>query len=537
VLALPIPHKSTPHDGTFFRTSVLSACENHTAAAASPEPEADVESRTVRAELVRSTQRQPPPSAFSKQQLLELVDPYRGESTGSVEEYLRFSRDPYLRGYATPDGPNLTLARTKEDYDFPSPNEAATANPEVQVTLRSLRSAIRLRLRNNERIDLDELYNVYQQLPEPRIRYIPGRLRHLLMKALGQPLKRNSKSMLRYFAVVADIKNCGMTLTAAEWNAAISFASRYVGSSTEVEVEAALKLWREMEHDARIPATDVTFNILFDVASKAGNFTLADMIYHEMESRGHRPNRYHYVSLIHYFGLKMDADGLRAAYAEMVHAGEMIDTVALNAVISGLLRSGEEASAERVYERMKESVAWKSALPVRTYSTDRAITQVLLMFARIGRRHPQLQVKFQENTPLHPDLHTYRILVNHYGIKLGDLTRVAQYIDEMKFFKIPLHGAIFLGLFKSFALHGGSSGSPWSAQRLQSILNALMNALDDNTPGLEIKTWLACWALRAFARCSTRDSVMGVYDALKERWHLGYEDEQFMIDFLAHLLR
>lgn len=345
--------------------------------------------------------------------------------------------------------------------------------------------------------------------------------------------------MLRYFAVIADVKNCGFPVTTAEWNATISFASRYVGTTTAVEAEWALKLWRQMEVEAGIKGTDVTFNILFDVASKAGNFTLAEMIYKEMEARGHRPNRYHHVSLIHFFGLKMDTAGLRAAYVEMVNAGEMIDTVALNAVISGLLRSGEEDSAERVYERMKAMASREGVvIPIRTYSSSRVVTQALDMFARIGRKYPSLRGHLQDSSLLYPDLQTYRILINHHGVKRGDLAAVARYIDEMKFFHIPLHGSIFLALFKSFALHGGShAGAQWSAQRLDSIWYALLGALDDKSSGVEIKVWLAIWVLRAFHRCSSRQSVLDAYQELRDRWDLGEEDRQFLGDFLSGLVR
>ncbi|KAK4157659.1 hypothetical protein C8A00DRAFT_29341 [Chaetomidium leptoderma] len=480
--------------------------------------------------------------SFSKKELLALIDPYDGEEIGAVDDYLQYLRDPYMRGYAQPDTQKFAFARTAEDFEYPSLEQVIEAGEEEQKTLWELRFAVLNRLRNPHKVHLDYIYDTYQRLPEPRMLYIHSRFRHQLLRALGQPDERDAGSMLRYFEIIADIKNTGIPLTTAEWNCAIAFASKYVGTVTETEVEAALKLWREMECDAGIKATNVTFNILFDVACKAGNFALAEMIYREMESRGHFYNRYHYTSLIHFFGLKQEASGMRAAYKEMINAGEMIDTVVLNAMIGGLLRSGEEAPAERLYERMKAATlgddgdGGDGSVPVRTTTSDRAITQALVMFAKIGRRHPPSRAALQRMTLFSPDLQTYRILVSHYGVKRGDLAKVAAYIDEMKFFKIPLHHAIFLALFKGFAHHGGFPRSPWSEQRLTGIWNALLDALDSGAAGLEVKTWLAVWALRAFARCSTRERVLDVYDALKARWHLDPVEEQFMIDFLGSLV-
>ncbi|KAK3320666.1 hypothetical protein B0T19DRAFT_430147 [Cercophora scortea] len=558
---LPPVEDGHHHNSGFFQQRLISPiCAGHiVTAAAAPAAAAEAAPAATDPPPIAAPSTTPPPEAapgheqppklqlqkhtkqpvgLSKAELLDLVgpDPYEDDDASTVEDHLRFVRDPYMRGYAPADGPDVIIANRRDEVDFPSIDEVREPNTEERQILWDLRFAVISRLRSPHKVDLDTIYEIYQRLPEPRIPYIQGRLRHQLLKALGQPLRKDSKSMMRYFAVVADVKDSGIALTTAEWNCAISYASRYVGVTSEVETESALKLWREMEQDAGVRANDVTFNILFDAASKSGNFTLAEMIYKEMEARGHRFNRYHYVSLIHFFGLKLDTSGMRAAYREMVNAGEMIDTVALNAVLSGLLRSGEEAAAERVYERMKASVKRDAELPARTYATDRAITKALLMFSKIGRKFPAMRPGLQSMAFVHPDLHTYRILINHYGAKAGDLAKVAQFIDEMKLFQIPLHGAIFLALFKGFTDHGGFPRSPWSEQRLRSIWDALLQALDDDVAGLEIKSWLAVWVLRAFARCSNRASVLEAYDELKARWRLDFDDEQFMMEFLRNLV-
>jgi pentatricopeptide repeat protein len=516
---------------------------NHTAAALEPPLDFDIDDNGDLPDSINQSRSSKPNRGrnLSKKELLALIDPYDDEDVGTIEDHMQYLRDPYMRGYAQPDTQKFAFARTAEDFEYPSLEQVMQAGEEEKKTLWELRFAVLTRLRSPNKVHLDHVYEVYQRLPEPRMLYIHSRFRHQLLRVLGQPDERDSGSMLRYLEIIADVKNTGIPLTSAEWNCAIAFASKYVGKVTETEVEAALKLWREMECDAGVQATNVTFNILFDVACKAGNFALAEMIYREMEARGHYYNRYHYTSLIHFFGLKNETSGMRAAYKEMVEAGEMIDTVVLNAMLGGLLRSGEEGPAERLYERMKAASLGGSEMddgshPVRTPSSDRAITQALVMFAKIGRRHPPSRPALQRMALLSPDLHTYRLLVNYYGVKRGDLAKVAGYIDEMKFFKIPLHHAIFIALFKGFAQHGGYTRSPWSERRLTGIWNALLDALDSGATGLEVRTWLAVWALRAFARCSTRERVLDVYDALKARWSLSEADEQYMIDFLASLV-
>ncbi|KAI1461213.1 hypothetical protein F4805DRAFT_317052 [Annulohypoxylon moriforme] len=467
-----------------------------------------------------------------KQELLDIVGFY--EDT-TVEEHLEFLKDPYMRRFAPADGPNLTVSDKVEDADLQSVDPNQKMDPEQAERIRKLQEAVLRKLRRPVSIDLDTIYDLYLSLMEPRIPQITARLRHQLLAALGMAEKRNSKSMLRYFTVVTDIKNSGFPLTRPEWNTAMSFASRYVGRSTEVEVEAALHLWREMEHDAGIRASEVTFNILFDVASKAGKLSLAEMIYQEMGTRGFQFNRYHHVSLIHFFGLKLDSSGMRAAYKETVESSELIDSIILNCVISGFLKCGEESSAERVYGKMRESAQGTKVLPDRNYTMQKVITKVLMMFARIGTKHPEMRPGFQRTALISPDLQTYRLLINHYGAKLGDLPKVAQFLDEMKTCNVPLHGAIFLALFKAFGKYG-RNGSDWSEQRLISVYNAFLIALDAGSEGLYINTWMAMAILRAFANYSSRDELLDIYENLRGRWDLDPVTSEFMMNFLTKIM-
>ncbi|KAF3765509.1 hypothetical protein M406DRAFT_338953 [Cryphonectria parasitica EP155] len=430
----------------------------------------------------------------------------------TVDEHLNFTRDPYMRGYATADGPELTVSELVDDQNFPSFSEVMEGGEAVQRVVAKLWRAIQRRLANPYKTDIDYIYHLYRRLPEPRISYLHSRIRHHLMKVLGRE-ERTHTSMLRYFAVVDDIQRSGMRLTRTEWNLALSFAGRYVGHSTDTEVASALRLWKEMETEAGVKGNAATFNTLFDVASKAGNFVLAEMLYKEMEKRGFRYNRYHHVSLIHFFGLKMDSDGIRAAYKEMVEAGEMIDTVVLNCVIAGFLRCGEEWAAESVYEKMKSAHARAPEMPFRNYMNDKVISKVLIMFASISKKAAaedddgsagdggSLRRHFQKVSPIVPDIQTYRVLLNHYALRTSSLDKVAHFLDDMKWFQVPLHGAVFLALFKGFAFHGGRKGQQWSPERLNNVWKAFKSALSENANDLYVDYWMAKWILQAFRQC------------------------------------
>lgn len=459
----------------------------------------------------------------------------RGE--GSVQEHFDFHQDPYRRGYAQPDGPKIEVSDKKDDVEYPKRKETFNINQDMHEHIAKLCSLVGKRIRNPNRVSLESIYKLYCQLPEPRMLYLTWEWRSRLLKVMGMPAKRDVESMLRYFSLIADVKNAGLTLRRTQWNFALTFATKYATRTTTQDMESALRLWREMEKEAHIMGNDVTFNVLFDAAAKSGNFTLADMIYKEMENRGIEFNRFHHVSLIHYFGLRLDSGGVRAAYREMVDSGEMIDTVVLNCVVSGLLRCGEEEAAEETYQKMKQAHALAPVMPQRDYMINKVITRVLMMFAKVGKQYPQMKESLQSSIQPAPDLHTYKLLIQHHAIKVGNLAKVAQYLDEMKLLRVSLHPTLFLALFKGFHRHGGYPGSDWSEQRLSGVMTALYQAKDADSKAFRIESWLVVWALRAVKKCSSNDAVLETFDAMSERWDIKGERLQFIHAILENILQ
>jgi pentatricopeptide repeat protein len=293
-----------------------------------------------------------------------------------------------------------------------------------------------------------------------------------------------------------------------------------------------------MEHIAGVRGSDATFNVLFDVACKAGKFTLAEMIYKEMEARGFEFTRYHHVSMIFYYGLQKNGDGARAAYKALVEAGEIVDTVVLNAMVSALIRAHEPTAAENVYERMKKAHLERpgSKLQPRDFRERRRITQVLKRWAIIAKRHADKRQDLQSRSIIAPDIHTFRILVNYFAIEAGELNKTTKLLEEMKWFHLPLHGALFNALLKGFALHGGVRYTHWTEKRLESVWRSLLQALDDGVEGLYISKWMATWALRAFAKCSGKSRALVAWDELKGKWDPGEEDMSFVMSNLHQIL-
>lgn len=471
----------------------------------------------------------------TKEELLALVGSYDDES---AQEHFEFLRDIYRRGYAQPYGPNITVSNNQIDVNYPRPSEVLEDDEEAMEIADKLSELLWVALSKPDLFSPVHAYELYTRLPQPRMLRISAMCRHRLMHWMVEYPTKTHAGMLRYFELVKDVKNAGLSMTTKEWNNAIAYAGQYAAEISDIEVEATLVAWKNMEQKAGVQGNEATFNILFDVASKAGNFALAEMLYREMVDRGLEFNRYHHVSLIYYFGLKMDAGGVRAAYREMVESGEMIDSTVMNCVMSSFIKCGDEGEAEAIYQRMKSTVTKTRTPPVRNYFTQRVITKVLMMQARMAKLNPKAHSLLQGQTSLAPDLQTYRILIKHFAEVIGDLPRVTRYIDEMALFGVPLHGAIFLALFKGFFRHGGYSGTDWSLKRLQSVYEAFIRHCDEPAYGLYVTRWMAMAIVRAFAKCSlSRPKVIEVYTDLRLRWDLDAQQMERMEEMLHKTMK
>lgn len=203
----------------------------------------------------------------TREELMELVDQYHRTS---YTDQLPVIESPNL--YQPSKDPHYRVSDEEED-EWPPQHEVWPADDETKAKL----EALELALKHFYTQDAEDIYEIYRELPEPRVPYLKANLRHMLLRHLSIVERKDEHSMLRYFSVIDDMKSTAIPLTVSEWTSAISFASRYVTKSTEVEVESALKMWKEMEHIAGVKGNNATFNVLYDVACKAGKFTLSTL--------------------------------------------------------------------------------------------------------------------------------------------------------------------------------------------------------------------------------------------------------------------
>ncbi|KAI4137826.1 MAG: hypothetical protein L6R39_007077 [Caloplaca ligustica] len=342
--------------------------------------------------------------------------------------------------------------------------------------------------------------------------------------------------MLRYLTLVDHMKEASIPLDQAEWNSAIAYAGRCFARVEASEVESALHIWKEMEQEAGVKSGVVTFNILFDIAVKADKYVLAEMILEEIESRRLEYNRFSYVGLIYYHGVKGDGAAIRKAYRDLVEAGQIVDTVVMNCVIVSLIRAGEFPAAEQVYERMKRIAlrATGQFIPNSDWRATRDLGRALDKASRIMRNDDEGLQRLQAEQFIVPDLRTFCIFVDHHVHTTGELRRVTGLLEDMQLLKVPIHGRIYLKIFKGFAYHGGVKYTSWTRQRLELVWASLLSALEDKMDGVRMMKWTVIWVVRAFAQCCGRQKALQIWEEVRDLWSIAGEDEKGAVE---HLLR
>ena len=392
----------------------------------------------------------------------------------------------------------------------------------------------------DENVSLEETYSLYRALPNPRIEHLPTAYQHKLLRRFAVVEKRSEKLTIQFLSIMDDVKIAGYKLPKWAWNSAIHLAGRTMVKITASEVEDALRMWKEMEQEAGVSGNTVTFNILFDIAVKAGQFNLAEMILHEMKQRKLELTRFTRTGLIYYEGVRRNGTGIRRAYRNFVEDGEIVDTMVLNCVIASLQRAGEPAAALQVYERMKEMHTRMGGPqpPHLDWRAQRDLGRTLLKLSLRCKENPALLSSEQDKQCLAPNVKTYIILINHHATRSGELSSIVKLLEEMQTYGLPVHGRIFQELYKGFAIHGRLRYTAWTAERLKSVWEAFIKLSEEKeVKDVYVAKWIVVWILKAFAKCYGRRTTLQIWEELKLRWERTAEEEEMVLEILESNLR
>lgn len=366
----------------------------------------------------------------------------------------------------------------------------------------------------------EALFELYRRLPAPRASYLSIQEIRTFLGRLMWNKRPTEVIMVRYLSVLDDMKASNINIKGKEWNHAIHLTGRFTGKVEESDVESALHMWKEMEQGAGVRTGTTSFNILFDLASKAKKFALANVILKEMNRRQLQFDRSTRMALIYYNGMRRDGDGVRHEYASMVAAGEIIDTSVLNNVIVSLIHAGEPSTAEQTFERMKRLHTERAGatLPPHGWESSRQLHKILTQAAERWRDNPEARSRIQEAAPFAPDITTYRTLIEYHACDAGNFDRTFSLIEEMGNWGYQPDGPIFYWLLSGFFRHGGVRYSSWTCDQLEQIWAQFLMACEERPDETELAHGIAAMAVRAFAQCADLERAREVWDDIKMRW-------------------
>ncbi|KAI6849469.1 hypothetical protein KC332_g1869 [Hortaea werneckii] len=423
---------------------------------------------------------------ISREEYHDLVETY--DSPGEMMEPDVAPPSSETKQPHIPLAPRLVIPPEQEDLIPRNPRQVL--EPEDDYHASTIHRLQRLLAHEPGRISLPKLWSLYQSLPAelPPVRYLADddlRLAFRHLSWVEYPSREHDSSAYpRYLTLLEDCLAENVPITPSEWNSAIAFAGRWARYATNQEVKSAVEMWMRMERSGT-PATNVTFNILFDVAVKAGRFALAETIFKELEARRMPLNRFFRTGMIYFAGMKGDGEGVRKAFRDLVAAEEIVDTAVMNCVIRSLVRAGEPAAAEHVFGKMKHLYKGKMGTSSpRNWQSQKELGTLLDRTARRLRREKkshensffggqfsseERREEVQKLSPIQPNARTYRILIHHHCYTTGDLARVQELVQEMRREGWHVHGSVYVHIIRGFCAWGGTSHTAWSRTLLEEI--------------------------------------------------------------------
>lgn len=445
----------------------------------------------------------PPYKQALKSELKSFVDPYRDPHHDLAPKTLP-EHDEKVRDIAIATQPPQTEVPGRLPWLSPStPKDEAALNDFIRCL-------------ENPDTSPEQLFQLYQELPSPQIPHLTLYNTNLFVgRMMAVPL-RNELSMLQYLNVLGDKKAAGLRISRNEWNAAISFIARSSKEVTMREAKSAIQIWKESEVVAGIPSNTGSFNILLDMATRSDAPVLIEWILREMETRGVEPDRFTHTTIITMHGFRGDGEKVREAYSNFVDAGEIVDTVVLNAVMAALIRSGQPQSAEYIYDNMKRATLDPPNLQPATGPKDWHGKRLWAKeLKKIAKRRRIIEGYMEQFTAsMAPDIYTFGMFILQCSQK-GDYDRAQVLLGEMGQFAVDIDDSISIALLKGFDWHGGKRYSSWTQEGLDAVIKQVF----EESPEIIMGRTLAILILKAVAKVyNSRNKVLEAWDIVKKRW-------------------
>ncbi|KAG8624266.1 hypothetical protein KVT40_007333 [Elsinoe batatas] len=381
--------------------------------------------------------------------------------------------------------------------------------------------------------DKDQVWSAYTLIPSPRVCYISEHLLTDFLSLLRRTKSKPTKLVEQYFTVMSDMTSSSRPLTHRDFNSSLHWIGRSPSLDPTTRLERALSLFHQFESTPSTHGDIVTFNTLGVLALKAKSLPLVRTLLNTITTRHLQPDRYTHLLRITYYGRQRSVPGIRSAYKSMLLAGELIDTIALNAVIRALLDAADLPSALATFARMKalHTSRRPSAVPADDWVAQRRSGHVLKYTAWQLRHHRELRREVQDATPVTPDAHTYRMLIDHAGWVAGELETAVELVEEAMGTGLRVEMGTWGLLFGAFERHRGVRFGGWGRAGLGRVWGLWVGYVDWLREGgggsVRVDGETVSAGLRAWELHGTGEEVREAVRTVRE-WDVGEEVEKVL---------
>lgn len=341
---------------------------------------------------------------------------------------------------------------------------------------------------NHGLLDYRKLFKTYNALPYPPPFHIKTQhledLIGLLMNQRGEIIGSSAvhggkESPKVFLSVLADLVDCGMPISAREYNSAMSIIGKSISTGDDIDkkwplIEDRLAQLKKSDNDGRIRDVS-TLNILISIALKIDRKDLLNQLVQEFDYNKIKPDRYTMLVYMVYQGRSKDPDGVRKTYQQIKDSGYVIDISLLNLMMKCLLESGDQFSAEEMFTALsRQQEQFIAPRPSSKLTKQIHLMDYLIDITKMYTSHNnnyndngKAMMNHRYEVPLIPDYDTYNIFLTHYCIEQGDFEKAMKVVKQMVKSNLATKHT-FYNLYKGFSVNQRSN-NPWTIEQLKYV--------------------------------------------------------------------
>lgn len=399
-------------------------------------------------------------------------------------------------------------------------------------------------------VPLDQIFQLYDQLPDARVCYIPRRTIRHLFAILSRQIKALNWVTQRYIQILNDLLQNNSTIRRLEWSLAIDAIGKGFNYPKQSRLHVALQTVLDME-SAGVQADVVLFTILLQMAVREGDSNVVDMIEDILKQRKLADDVVLWTARVTHAGKQKNVLKIHELFKEFSDSGIPVDIILVNAFMQAFLSAGHPNAAEFLYLKLRtfgkaclvelpSPQVEKSPLAIRQERKNNLPRRLHLREQAIERELKRRRIDaadlinedgspsevyneildivtkgfYPSSATLIPNRQSIRLFVTYHCHYSGKLDDVVFYLNEMDVFGIKPNYGTFVDILHGF-FKWHTPSSQWTADRLENVFSFLRRGIEEWSPPFPINYAVALASIRAHGKVYGGKKAREVWELLR----------------------